>query len=184
MLHSLPPLLYCNLAPSNPPPTNFMVFPTRISAPRGQGSLPLLFTAVFSAVIPGWTYFREDRECRLRDRLQNLAATLATPSSRPHLGEETSRTSPAPRPAHARLPPEQRSWRIGWLGLDFWNCVRLVTSAASALAERVTSRRRGTELPTACGATCLSEWGPILGCSRPRLLIVSLRENQSGFWLW
>lgn len=74
-----PSLLYCNLAPSNQPPTNFMVFPTRISAPRGQGSLPLLFTAVFSAVIPGWTYFREDRECRLRDRLQNLAATLATP---------------------------------------------------------------------------------------------------------
>ncbi|MXQ85514.1 hypothetical protein E5288_WYG011339 [Bos mutus] len=39
------------------------------------------------------------------------------------------------------------------------------------------SRRRGTELLTACGATCLSEWGPVFACSRPRLLIVSLREN-------
>lgn len=60
---------------------------------------------------------------------------------------------------------------IGFLKSRFIRHFRCVGS------ERVTSRRRGKQLPTACGATCLSEWGPVLGCSRPRLLIVFLREN-------
>ena len=99
---------------------------------------------------------------------------LFPPSSR--WRDEQDKPHPLAPPT-TRLPPAQRSWRIGWLGLDFWSRVGLVTSAASALTERVTSRRRGTELLTACGATCLSEWGPVFACSRPRLLIVSLREN-------
>lgn len=110
-------------------------------------------------------------------RLLNLAATLGTPSSRPHLGEEKSRTSPTPHPAHDAVTScatQLEDWMTG-IGFLKSRWARHFRCVGADWARHFQAARNG--VATACGATCLSEWGPVLGCSRPRSLIVSLREN-------